>query len=95
MKTADLKQTRFELRLSKDEKMFFEKASKILGYRTLASFVTSMVKKQAKEIIDEHEKILASEKDKEIFFKAILANNEPNEKLRKAAKKYSNLQLSK
>ncbi|WP_372756001.1 DUF1778 domain-containing protein [Labilibaculum sp.] len=89
MKTAHLKQSRFELRISQDEKRVFERASKISGHKTLASFVTSIVKKRAKEIIDDHEKILVSEKDKEIFFNTILANNEPNEKLMQAAKKYS------
>jgi uncharacterized protein (DUF1778 family) len=95
MKTVDLKHSRFELRISQDEKMIFERASKISGHKTLASFVTSIVKKQAKEIIEEHDRILVSEKDKELFFNTILANNQPNEKLIQAAKKYSALQETK
>jgi uncharacterized protein (DUF1778 family) len=94
MRTVEIEQTRFELRLSQDDKRFFERASKISGHKTLTSFVISIVKKQAKEIIAENDRILASEKDKEIFFNSIMANNEPNEKLREAAKKYSDLQIA-
>jgi uncharacterized protein (DUF1778 family) len=88
MKTESIKQARFELRLSEQEKVIFEKASKLSGHKTLSSFITSIVRKQARKIIDNHEKILATENDKEIFFNAILANHEPNEKLKKAAQKY-------
>ncbi len=56
MKTLEIKQSGFELRLSTEEK----------------------------------EQILTSEKDKEIFFNAILSNNEPGEKLKKASEKYLN-----
>jgi uncharacterized protein (DUF1778 family) len=88
MKTESIKQARFELRLSEQEKVIFEKASKLSGHKTLSSFITSVVRKQARKIIDDHEKILATENDKEIFFNAILANYEPNEKLKKAAQNY-------
>ncbi|MCF8298419.1 MAG: DUF1778 domain-containing protein [Saprospiraceae bacterium] len=90
MKTAEIKQSRFELRLSLEDKTFFEKASRISGHKTLASFITSIVRERAKKIIKEKEQILLSEKDKEIFFNAVLSNNEPSEKLKKAAEKYLN-----
>jgi len=88
MKTAKIKQTRFELRLSLEDKLIFEKASLISGYKTLSSFVLSSIREHAKKIISEKEQILASQKDKEIFFDAILSNAEPSEKLKQAAKKY-------
>jgi uncharacterized protein (DUF1778 family) len=94
MKSIELKQSRFELRLSENDKKILEKASAISGYTTLTNFVLSIIKKQAAQIIDEHERILASEKDKEIFFNAILANNTPNESLKNAVKKYSDTKLS-
>lgn len=95
MKSIELKQSRFELRLSENDKKILEKASAISGYSTLTNFVLSIIKKQAAQIIDEHERILASEKDKEIFFNAILVNNTPNENLKNAVKKYSNTKLAK
>ncbi|MDP2059134.1 MAG: DUF1778 domain-containing protein [Flavobacteriaceae bacterium] len=94
MKATDLKQSRLEVRISEIDKKIFEKASRISGHKTLTSFVTYIVRKQAREIIEEKEKILASEKDKEVFFNAILANNKPNDKLKSATKKYLDLQVS-
>ena len=88
MKTLEIKQSRFELRLSTEDKMFFERASRISGHKTLASFITSIVRERAKKILKDKEQILSSEKDKEIFFNAILSNNEPGEKLKKASEKY-------
>ncbi len=88
MKTVEIKQSRFELRLSIEDRMFFEKASKLGGYRTLANFITSIVREQAKKIIKEEEAVLSSARDKEIFFDAILSNKEPSQKLKSAAKKY-------
>ncbi|HBS85050.1 MAG: hypothetical protein A2W91_07425 [Bacteroidetes bacterium GWF2_38_335] len=88
MKYAELKLSRFELRLSEKERLFFEKASEISGHKTLSAFVMFALKKHAKEVIEEHERFLTSEKDKEIFFDAILKVNEPEVKLKKAASKY-------
>ncbi len=95
MKTIEVKQSRFELRLSEADKVLFEKASAISGYKTLTSFVTSVLRNQAKEIIFEHEQILKTEKDKEIFFDALLSNNQPNKKLQEAYKKYSTAKTDK
>jgi len=88
MKTAVVEQSRFELRLSTEDRSFFEKASRIGGYSTLAGFIKSIVRERAKIIISENEQILASERDKEIFFNAVLSNVEPSEKLKRAANKY-------
>lgn len=88
MESAKIKQSRFELRLSKDDRAVFEKDSKLSGYTTLASFVTYTVRERARRIIDENEQILASQKDKEIFFNAVLSDAEPSEKLKQSANKY-------
>ena len=95
MKTSEIKQSRFELRLSREERLYFEKASQIAGYKTLSSFVVSAVREFASKIIREKERILTSQKDKEIFFNAILSDVEPNEKLKKAARKYLKTQSAK
>jgi uncharacterized protein (DUF1778 family) len=88
MKSAEVKQSRFELRLSVEDRLFFEKASAISGYKTFSSFVISALREQAKKIIRDEEQILASKKDKEIFFNAILSDVEPSEKLKQASQKY-------
>ncbi|MBW6482578.1 MAG: DUF1778 domain-containing protein [Vicingaceae bacterium] len=89
MNPIDIKQARFELRLSENDKEILKKACAISGYSTLASFILSMVKKQADQIINEHERILASAKDRKIFFEAVLSTIPPNEKLKNAVKKYT------
>ena len=65
MKSAEIKQSRFELRLSKEDKLFFEEASRFAGYKTLSGFVISAVREYAAKILKEKEKILLSQKDKE------------------------------
>ena len=88
MKTIEIKQSRFELRLSKEDKLFFEEASQLAGYKTLSSFVISAVRDYASRILREKERILVSQKEKELFFDAIFSNMEPNDILKKASKKY-------
>jgi len=80
--------TRFDARLSVEEKEFFEKAAELGGFRSLTEFVLRSAYIRAKEIIDEHESIISSKRDSEIFFNAILTPQPPNEKLRSAAEKF-------
>lgn len=86
MKTLE---ARFDTRLPKQQKELFERAAMLGGYRTLTEFVIYSVQDKAKQIIDEHSRILSSEKDKEVFFNAILGESEPNRALTTAAKKYN------
>ena len=95
MKALEIKQSRFELRLTEEDKLFFEKASQLAGYKTLSSFVVSAIREYATKIIKEKEQILKSQKEKELFFNAIFSDIEPNENLKKASKKYYDNQLSK
>ena len=85
MKTSE---ARFDTRLPKQQKEFFERAAVLGGYRSLTEFVIHSVQDKARQIIEEHDKVLTSEKDKEIFFNALLSESEPNEALETAAKKY-------
>lgn len=85
---GEARKTRFDTRLSIEEKKLLEKAAKIGGYRSLSEFVLRAAKKQAQEIVKRHELVIASQRDSEIFFEAILNPEEPNNKLKTAAKKY-------
>lgn len=89
MKAAAI--TRFDTRLSAELKELFEKAAELGGYKTLSEFVIYSVKLQAEKIIDNHNAILASKKDQEIFFKAIINSGEPNNKLKEAANRYKKI----
>ena len=80
---------RFDTRLPKEQKEFFEYAASLGGYRTLTEFVISSAQKQAKKIVEDHNKILASKRDQEIFFNALLNPDKPNENLKNAMTKYN------
>jgi len=86
MKTTE--KVRFDAKLPREQKEIFEYAARLGGFRTLTDFIFSTVQERAKKIIEEHEKIIASEKDKQLFFDAVNNPPEPNEKLMNAAKKY-------
>ena len=81
--------TRFDTRLSQEQKEYLEYASRLGGFKTLSEFILTSAKTYADQIIDRHEQILASAKDREIFFAALLRPSKPNAKLKAAAEKYN------
>lgn len=90
-KELNTKNARFDTRLPKEQKVFFEKAARLGGYRNLTDFVVMAVQEKAKEIISEKERIIASQKDSEVFFNAIMNPKAPNEELSKAANEFKAL----
>ncbi|MFA7493409.1 MAG: DUF1778 domain-containing protein [Proteiniphilum sp.] len=82
-------QTRFDARLSKEQKLLFEKAAYLGGYRSLTDFVVLTVQEKAKEIIKAKEQIIASEKDGQIFFDAVTKSSKPSKILQDALKDYN------
>ena len=91
MNALTQEKARFDTRLSLEQKILFERAALLGGYRNLTDFVVATVQSKAKEIIEENEKVLISEKDKELFFKALMNPKSPNENLKAAKEKYDNL----
>ncbi len=91
MKTVKEKVTRFDTRISKEQKILFEKAASLGGYRNLTSFIIVTVQNRANEIIREQEQILASSKDAEIFFEALAHPMKPNNDLLLAAQEYKKI----
>lgn len=89
------KDERIEFRVSPEDKEIFLRAQKLSGDKTFSSFVTRIVRTEATHIIEQKERILASERDKELFFKAIFRDAEPNKTLSDAAKKYQSIQKNK
>jgi len=47
-----------------------------------------MIKQQAEEIVAKYDRIIATEKDREVFFIAVFADSKPNQNLVEAAKRY-------
>lgn len=90
-KERQISKARFDTRISPEQKLTFQKAATLGGYRNLSEFIVSAAQEKAKQIIKEYEKILASERDSEIFFDAIVKAEKPNDELISAAKLYKEL----
>jgi uncharacterized protein (DUF1778 family) len=89
MSTTELS-ARFDARLPMEQKLMFEKAAQLGGFRTLTDFVLWAVNQRAKEIIEEKEKIISSQRDSEIFFDAVTNPEQPNKDLINALNDYKN-----
>jgi uncharacterized protein (DUF1778 family) len=87
MKTME--KARFDTRLPKEQKEYFEYAANLGGFRNLTEFIVFSAQQQASKIVESHNVILASKRDQEIFFDAIMNPSKPNSKLRKAASRYN------
>jgi len=87
--TVKRQSTRFDTRLPKEQKIYFEKAAQLGGYRNLTDFILSVASEKAKEIISENERIIATQRDSEIFFNAILQQTKPNNTLLQAVNEYN------
>jgi len=81
MATLRHDKARFDTRLPLEQKQLFERAAILGGYRSLTDFVVVTVQSKAKEIIEERERIIASQKDKEIFFDSLFNPPKPNSDL--------------
>ena len=90
-----LEKARFDTRLPKSQKELFEYAANLGGFRTLTEFVIFSVQQQSNQIIEKHNTILATKKDQEIFFDAIMNPPKPNESLKKAALRFDKMLTNK
>ena len=89
MSTTIKQQARFDARLSKEQKEFFERAAYLGGFRSLTDFVILTVQEKAKEILKEKDQIIASEKDAQVFFDALANPKKPSKALKNALKEYN------
>ncbi len=80
--------TRFDTRLPIEQKNLFEYAATLGGFRTLTEFILFAAQEQAKQIVEKHNTILASQKDNAIFFDALISPPKPNARLKKAVSRY-------
>ncbi len=83
---------RIEFRISQEEKDLFEYASSLRGFKSFSEFARLAIHKEAKAIVQEEKSILVSKRDKEIFFNALMGNEEkPNQALVAAIKFHSKM----
>lgn len=91
MRAQKQEKARFDTRLPLEQKQLFEKAAILGGYRNLTDFIIATVQNKAKEIIEEREQIIASQKDQEIFFDSLVNSPKPNDNLLSAKDEYDKL----
>ena len=91
IQTKSTNNARFDAKLSQEQKEMFELAANLGGFRTLTEFVIHSVQEKAKSIIEEHQTILATERDRDIFFSELLNPRKANSKLKKAAIRYNKI----
>jgi uncharacterized protein (DUF1778 family) len=93
MATGEIKKekARLDIKLSKEQKLFFKRAATLGGYRSLTDFVILTVQEKAKKIVRESELVLATQKDSKIFFDAIMNADKPNNDLNTAAEKFKKM----
>jgi uncharacterized protein (DUF1778 family) len=89
MKELASKDERIEIRLSTEDKELLKRAQQLSSDKSFSSFIIRIAKNYAQSVIAEHERIFASEKDREIFFDAVFGNVEANENLVAAGKRYT------
>ena len=90
-KGINKEKARFDTRLSKEQKQFFERAAILGGYRSLTDFVVLTVQEKAKRIVKERELVLATQKDSKIFFDALMNADKPNADLTAAAEEFKKI----
>ena len=82
------KDERIEIRVTSTDKRIFKRAQELSGDKSFSSFIVRVVKQKAEEIVAKNDRIIATEKDRKVFFDAIFGNSEPNKNLVEAAKRY-------
>ena len=84
----DVQNARLELRLTKQRKVYFEEMAAMGGFKNLSDFIIHAADLQAKAIEADHHRILATARDRKLFFGALLNPPKPNAALKKAFKEY-------
>ena len=83
---------RVEIRVSNEDKELFEYAKRLSGFKTFSEFARYVITREAKAIVNEENKILASKRDRELFFNFLMGEeHQPNESLLSAIKHHNEL----
>jgi uncharacterized protein (DUF1778 family) len=85
---------RFEARISAEKRQYLKFAADLTG-RSLTDFVINSAYEAATRVIEEHQQLHLSLKDREVFIKALLNPPKPSENLVRAAKEYKKSVVSK
>jgi uncharacterized protein (DUF1778 family) len=88
METLENKDERIELRVSASDKRIFKRAQKLSGDKSFSGFIVRIVRSQAMEIVAKNDSIIATERDRQVFFDAVFGKTKPNQTLIDAAERF-------
>lgn len=81
------KPERLEARVTREQKKLIERAAELEG-RSITDFLIASAQSAAKQVIQEHEVLRLTAKDREVFVQALLNPAQPTAKLRQAVRRY-------
>lgn len=87
MSETVLSEARIEFRLPADVKRQIEKAAQVSG-RTITDFAKDVLTREAQAVLDQHETVSLSDRDRDIFLKMLESDPTPNAALLAAAKRH-------
>lgn len=79
---------RVDARVTQDEKRLFERAASLTG-RSVTSFLVQSSLEAAREVIQAHETMTLTARDRDAFVAALRSPPQPNDALRRAARDYA------
>lgn len=81
-------QDRLEVRMDRNHKSLVEQAAEFLG-QTLSAFTVSTLVEKAREVVQQHQGIQLTDRDRDRFLTMLDHPPRPNAALKKAAKRHS------
>ena len=82
-----LKPERLEARVTREQKELIEHAAELEG-RSITDFVVASAQSAARQVIQDHESLKLTARDREVFVQALLNPPQPTDKLRQAVRRY-------
>ncbi len=82
---SHMRQERIEIRAFAEEKEILSRAAKLL-HTKVTSFIRDTIMTRAEEVLRQHERMILTDKDRDLFMKALDNPPRPNKNLRKAMK---------
>jgi uncharacterized protein (DUF1778 family) len=81
------KPERLEARVTREQKQLIEHAAELEG-RSITDFVVASAQSAARQVIQDHEILKLTARDREVFVQALLNPPQPTDKLRQAVRRY-------
>jgi uncharacterized protein (DUF1778 family) len=84
---TEQKNVRLDFRLNRQLKELIERAALLTG-QNVSDFAVSVLAERARQVVQEHETTVLSDRDRDLFLAMLDRDAEPNEALKKAAKRF-------